>query len=91
MDKSPRSHPPRPSVEKISYRSRADGLTVPRAVLRTAAIQTGELSRAMHAWDAFVRLTPGGESRQLVSQALAPKSRLFRKIQQLIRLVRASV
>jgi hypothetical protein len=35
-----------------------------------AAIQTGELERATKAWDTFMRLSPNGEPRQLVSNAL---------------------
>lgn len=36
-----------------------------------SAVHTGELERATRAWDTFVRLSPNGESRQLVVQALA--------------------
>jgi tetratricopeptide (TPR) repeat protein len=35
-----------------------------------SAVQTGELERATKAWDTFMRLSPNGESRQLVSNAL---------------------
>jgi tetratricopeptide (TPR) repeat protein len=35
-----------------------------------AAIQTGELERATKAWDTFMRLSPNGEPRQLVNNAL---------------------
>ncbi|HSJ24403.1 MAG TPA: DUF4388 domain-containing protein [Longimicrobiales bacterium] len=36
-----------------------------------AAVRTGELERAMQAWEVFLRLTPHGEQRQLAAQALA--------------------
>ena len=35
-----------------------------------SAIQTGELERATKAWDTFLRLSPNGEPRQLVTNAL---------------------
>jgi tetratricopeptide (TPR) repeat protein len=36
-----------------------------------SAVHTGELQRAVTAWETFVRLSTNGESRQLVVQALA--------------------
>jgi tetratricopeptide (TPR) repeat protein len=35
-----------------------------------AAVQTGELDRAAKAWDTFMRLSPPGEPRQMVGNAL---------------------
>lgn len=40
-------------------------------LLGFAAVRTGELDRAMHAWETFLRLAPNGEQRQLAAQALA--------------------
>jgi len=40
-------------------------------LLGFAAVRTGELERAMHAWETFLRLAPNGEQRQLAAQALA--------------------
>jgi tetratricopeptide (TPR) repeat protein len=38
--------------------------------LGTAAVQTGELERAMHAWESYVQLTANGGARELVEQGL---------------------
>jgi tetratricopeptide (TPR) repeat protein len=55
--------------------SRAAGLDPASAeaqyLLGFAAIRTGELERASRAWETFLRLSPGGEARQLAGQALA--------------------
>jgi tetratricopeptide (TPR) repeat protein len=40
-------------------------------LLGFAAIRTGELERASRAWEAYLRLSPEGEARQLAAQALA--------------------
>ena len=39
-------------------------------MLGFAALRTGELERATSAWDTYLRLSPNGGNRQLVSQAL---------------------
>ncbi len=39
-------------------------------MLGIAALRTGELERATTAWDAYLRLSPNGGNRQMVSQAL---------------------
>ena len=46
-----------------------------------AAVHTGELQRAMSAWETFVRLSGNGESRQLVAQALAAMRELTQVLQ----------
>jgi cytochrome c-type biogenesis protein CcmH/NrfG len=40
-------------------------------LLGFAAVRTGELERAVHAWETYLRLAPNGEQRQLAAQALA--------------------
>jgi tetratricopeptide (TPR) repeat protein len=40
-------------------------------LLGFAAVRTGELDRAVEAWETFLRLAPNGEQRQLAAQALA--------------------
>jgi tetratricopeptide (TPR) repeat protein len=46
-----------------------------------AAVHTGDLQRAMNAWEKFVRLSPNGDSRQLVVQALAAMRELTQVLQ----------
>ncbi|HSJ08360.1 MAG TPA: DUF4388 domain-containing protein [Longimicrobiales bacterium] len=40
-------------------------------LLGFAAVRTGELDRAMKAWETYMRLAPNGEPRQLAAQGLA--------------------
>lgn len=49
-----------------------------------AAVRTGELDRARQAWDAFVRLSPPGKSRQLVSEALHAVESLAHVLEQAV-------
>jgi cytochrome c-type biogenesis protein CcmH/NrfG len=46
-----------------------------------AAVQTGELQRAVDAWETFVRLAPHGEARDLVVQALTALRALTQVLQ----------
>lgn len=46
-----------------------------------SAVHTGELQRAVSAWETFVRLSSNGESRQLVVQALAAMRELTQLLQ----------
>ncbi|MGQ0814675.1 MAG: DUF4388 domain-containing protein [Gemmatimonadota bacterium] len=49
------------------------------------AVRTGELDRATHAWDTYLRLAQNGNQRQLVSQALNH----VRSLSQLLQTVRS--
>jgi tetratricopeptide (TPR) repeat protein len=49
------------------------------------AVRTGELDRATHAWDTYLRLAQNGNQRQLVSQALTH----VRSLSQLLQTVKA--
>ena len=48
-----------------------------------SAIRTGELDRATHAWDTYLRLSQNGNQRQFVSQALAHVRSLSQLLQTL--------
>ena len=48
------------------------------------AVRTGELDRAMQAWDTYVRLSPNGESRELVSEALNAVKSLAHVLEQAV-------